>query len=140
MSALKWGLIASLCLLMLGTAPSTPAEEKPLTDASYWMKRKLELSQDVLQGLALEDYEKISEAARTMDKLNAIESFVRGRNESYKAQLDMFRYANKALDQERREAESGRGDASVQPVDAELRELPQAIAGRQMTSRRVRTA
>lgn len=97
MSAMKWGLIASLCLLMLGTAPSTPAEEKPLTDASYWMKRKLELSQDVLQGLALEDYEKISEAARTMDKLNAIESFVRGRSEPYRAQLEMFRYANKAL-------------------------------------------
>lgn len=97
MPAMKWGLPAILCLLILGAAPGGRAEEKPLTDASYWMKRKLELSQDVLQGLALEDYEKISEAARTMDKLNAIESFVRGRNESYKAQLDMFRYANKAL-------------------------------------------
>jgi hypothetical protein len=61
------------------------------------MKRKLELSQRVLEGLALGDFERIGTAARTLDKLNSIENFVRGRNEAYRTQLEFFRTANLAL-------------------------------------------
>ncbi|MCL6507378.1 MAG: hypothetical protein K6T59_10145 [Bryobacteraceae bacterium] len=74
------------------------AEAQPgAEEASYWMKRKLELSQRVLEGLALGDFERIGTAARTLDKLNAIENFVRGRNEAYRTQLEIFRAANLAL-------------------------------------------
>lgn len=66
-------------------------------EASYWMKRKLELSQRVLEGLALGDFERIAAAARTLDKLNTIENFVRGRNEAYRTQLEIFRAANLSL-------------------------------------------
>jgi len=97
MKAIKCMLLFVASGLTLLAVPDSRAEEKPLTDASYWMKRKLELSQDVLQGLALEDYDKIAEAARTMDKLNSLEKFVRGRNDAYRTQLEMFRYANAAL-------------------------------------------
>lgn len=71
--------------------------DKAEQEASFWMKRKLALSQDVLEGLAMGDFDKIDAAARTLDKLNSIEKFVRGRNEAYRAQLDLFRYANASL-------------------------------------------
>lgn len=81
-------------------AESSPqAQESPRgpDESSYWMKRKLELSQRVLEGLALGDFERIGTAARTLDKLNTIENFVRGRNEAYRTQLEIFRAANLAL-------------------------------------------
>jgi cytochrome c556 len=92
----RWILVLSLLpLFVLGGRAD--AQDPPREDASYWMKRKLELSQDVLEGLALADYEKIGDSARTMQRLNAIENFVRGRNEAYRAQLEIFRYANESL-------------------------------------------
>jgi hypothetical protein len=95
---MKRSLLVVLAVLSLSYAPGqAPAQEKPLRDASYWMKRKLELSQQVLEGLALADFDKIDKAARTMDTLNSIEKFVRGRNEAYRAQLEIFRYANASL-------------------------------------------
>jgi hypothetical protein len=92
----RWLLALGLLPLLAFPGPLV-AQEPQGEDASYWMKRKLELSQNVLEGLALADYEKIGTAARTMDKLNAIENFVRGRNEAYRAQLEIFRYANASL-------------------------------------------
>ena len=74
-----------------------PASKRGPDEASYWMRRKLELSQRVLEGLALGDFEQIAAAARTLDKLNTVESFVRGRNEAYRTQLEIFRAANLSL-------------------------------------------
>lgn len=92
-------LAAWPALVRLRAEPPNPpaAVPAPPAEASYWMKRKLELSQRVLEGLALGDFERIAAAARTMDKLNTIELFVRGRNEAYRTQLELFRAANAAL-------------------------------------------
>lgn len=93
-------LLAVICLLSVTLACGAALAEEPepsLENVSYWMSRKLTLSQDVLAGLALKDFDKIVKAAGQMDRLNSIEKFVRGQNAEYRAQLDLFRYANKAL-------------------------------------------
>ncbi|MDX1948709.1 MAG: hypothetical protein SFU86_25195 [Pirellulaceae bacterium] len=95
MKRLSWMLYAAVLLVPAISRGAEP--EKALEDASYWMTRKLHLSQEVLAGLALKDFDKIVKAAGTMDRLNSIEKFVRGQSPEYKAQLEMFRYANRAL-------------------------------------------
>jgi hypothetical protein len=93
-------IVGIACLVALSLLPGVAMAQEPepsLENVSYWMSRKLALSQDVLAGLALKDYDKIVKAAGTMDRLNSIEKFVRGQNAEYRAQLDLFRYANKAL-------------------------------------------
>lgn len=95
MKRLSWIFCAAVLLAPVCAWAQEP--ERSLEDASYWMTRKLHLSQEVLAGLALKDFDKIVKAAGTMDRLNSIEKFVRGQSAEYKAQLEMFRYANKAL-------------------------------------------
>lgn len=85
-------------------AESAPAaetsSEKPVEkadDASYWMTKKLELSQNVLAGLTKSDFEMIAENAEKMRDLNRFESFVRRRTPAYRTQLRLFQHANAEL-------------------------------------------
>ncbi len=57
---------------------------------SFWMKKKLEYSKNVLEGIAAGDFDQVAQNAQTMRGLNAVESFVRGRNPGYRAQLQLF--------------------------------------------------
>jgi cytochrome c556 len=87
----------AVMLALVFTVTSIRAEEPKPDDSSFWMKRKLELSQKVFAALAEGDFDTIDESARTMAKLNTIERFIRGRNPEYRAQLEIFRFANSEL-------------------------------------------
>lgn len=83
--------------LTLGWAVSQEPGDKRHPD-DYWMKKKLELSQTVLQGITTEDYDLIRKAATTMRRLSDIESFARRKDtKAYRAQLAVFEIANDDL-------------------------------------------
>jgi cytochrome c556 len=65
---------------------------------SVWMKKKLELSEAVLAGLAVGDAESIEKNAQTMQTLGSIEGWARRKDvQEYRALLDSFRAANQEL-------------------------------------------
>ena len=71
-----------------------PDEKKP---ASFWMKKKLEYSEKVLDGLAKADFELIETNAKKMTALSTIEIFVRGRDEDYGHQYKAFESSAREL-------------------------------------------
>jgi hypothetical protein len=72
-------------------AKATPAGEKHEGEpVSFWMKKKLELSKNVLEGIASGDCDQIAQSARTMRGLSKIEAFMRARNPGYRGQLLTF--------------------------------------------------
>lgn len=77
------------------TPRRTPAGKKPVT--SVGMRIKLDLSKEILAGLATADFQQITENAKGMQGLNAIEHFTRGRSPKYRAQLRIFQFATNEL-------------------------------------------
>jgi len=79
--------------------PIPPVAELPDDQApSIWMKKKLELSEAVLAGLAVGDAESIEKSARSMLTLSSIEGWARRKDvQEYRALLESFRAANKEL-------------------------------------------
>lgn len=71
-----------------------PDEKKP---ASFWMKKKLEYSEKVLEGLAEADFELIEANAKKMTALGTIEVFVRGRDEEYGHEYRVFERSAREL-------------------------------------------
>ncbi len=99
-------LLVSLCALVIGgicflalTAPALAQENKPATsdEASVWMRKKLEYSQNILAGIATADFDKIATNAESMRTLGKIEAFVRSRTPGYRKQLEMFDDANEEI-------------------------------------------
>jgi cytochrome c556 len=90
------GVLTAACctLVMLVSAVATRADDKqPATNqqpVSYWMKKKLEYSQNILAGIANADFDKIVANAESMRKLSKIEGFVHGRTPGYRTQLGIF--------------------------------------------------
>jgi hypothetical protein len=70
-------------------AGSKKAENKD-QPISFWMQRKLEYSQNILDGLATDDLDKVLKNAQSMRNLSTIEGFVRRQTPGYTAQLKMF--------------------------------------------------
>ena len=65
---------------------------------SVWMKKKLEYSKDILEGITTEDFETIERAAAAMRRMSALEGFVRRKDtKEYRAQLTIFEFANDEL-------------------------------------------
>ena len=95
MNGLHRWMIASAMML----APVAGLADEPLkTDhASVWMRKKLDYSQAILEGLATADFDKIAQNARAMRDLTKIEAFVRGRSPAYRTQLQTFLSANDEL-------------------------------------------
>jgi hypothetical protein len=87
-------VVVSVVLSLQGQEQSKPKDDQ---HPSFWMKKKLEFSQEILAGLAKADFEKIGKSAKQMQGLNKIEDFVRGRNENYHTQLKAFDYASQEL-------------------------------------------
>jgi len=58
--------------------------------ASFWMKKKLEYSQNILAGVANADFDKIVQNAEAMRSLSKVEGFVRRQTPSYRTQLHIF--------------------------------------------------
>jgi hypothetical protein len=65
---------------------------------SVWMKKKLEYSKDILEGITTEDFETVQRAATAMQRLSDLEGFVRRKDtKAYRAQLAVFEFANDEL-------------------------------------------
>lgn len=80
------------------TACAEEQEEGQQQPTSFWMQKKLEYSQRVLNALPLEDFEEIRKNAAAMKRLSRIEGFVRRTDtEQYRTQLHVFEFANNEL-------------------------------------------
>ena len=88
--------IASIFLLtagsLLGDDPGKP-EENP----HVLMRKKLELSQKILAGLATEDFDAIRKNAKIMTTFVHLEQWLRADQPAYRAQLNVFHLANDEL-------------------------------------------
>jgi hypothetical protein len=89
-------LPAAIYIAMTGLGPwamSSGAEqagggtEQP---TSFWMKKKLEYSQNVLGGIATADFDKIVTNAEAMRALSRVEGFIRRQTPGYRTQLQIF--------------------------------------------------
>ena len=77
------------------TTPSTkPAEKR---EPSFWMKKKLEYSQQIIAGLTSDDFEAIRRSAQAMNNLGQIEGWVHAGRADYRTQLAIFHDANQQL-------------------------------------------
>ncbi len=66
-------------------AANVTAEDKEeVKGPIFWMKQKLIYSQQILNGLAQEDYELIQKNAMSMKGLNTLEFFIRQKPEGYR--------------------------------------------------------
>ena len=96
----RFELLAAGCLAIAGLFPTVcvRADEKPGGEpdhsTSFWMKKKLDLSQRILGGLATADFDTIAASAESMRNLSKVESFVRGQAPGYRTQLQIFDEAN----------------------------------------------
>ncbi len=94
-------LAATLVLLAGALEPGRgqePAKEKPEQgEPSYWMKKKLQYSEQILAGLAREDFEQIRTSAKAMNALSQIEKWVHLSRPDYRTLLSIFRDANENL-------------------------------------------
>jgi hypothetical protein len=85
-----------LTLLAAVTVTAQEKQNELLTTAA--MRKKLEYSQNILQGLATEDFELIRKNAEAMKKLGLFEAFVRfSEAQAYRTQLQVFDFSNDEL-------------------------------------------
>lgn len=69
---------------------------------SFWMERKLHLSQQLLGGITAGDFDKVTASAQAMKGLDKIEAFIRSKTPGYRAQLQYF---DESLDEIIRQAD-----------------------------------
>ena len=81
----------------LASAAEPPASNDAQHQPSIWMKKKLEYSEQILSGLATEDFDRIRQSAKAMNALNQIENWLHATRPNYRAQLTIFRDANEQL-------------------------------------------
>jgi len=93
-------VVVAICVLSAGLSGGSFAQgdekqpggqEQPM---SYWMKRKLEYSQNILSGIAKSDFEAIESNAQSMRNLSKIEGFIRRQAPGYATQLHVFEESN----------------------------------------------
>ncbi len=91
--------IISVLLLISGLAAITVAGQKDKDQPeSFWMKKKLEFSKNILEGITLEDFEAVRDSAASMRRLSALEGFTRRKDtKAYRAQLAIFEFSNDEL-------------------------------------------
>jgi len=83
-----------LVTVMVAAVRGDEADEK---GKNFWMQKKLEYAQNILSGLATEDFEAIGKNARTMKTLGVLEKWVHAKSDAYRTQLKIFEYANDEL-------------------------------------------
>jgi hypothetical protein len=79
----------------LAEEPAATAEQRH--QPSFWMKKKLEYSEQILAGLTSEDFDRIRNSAKAMNALGHIENWVHASRPGYRAQLTIFHDANEQL-------------------------------------------
>jgi hypothetical protein len=91
--------LAAVIVSLAGlSACFTRAQEQPLAEKSEeWMKKKLELSQKILAGLARADFNTIGRNAEAMNFLGYLEKWTRADMPEYKRQVGFFEFANQEL-------------------------------------------
>jgi hypothetical protein len=89
------------CGLLLASIHPTAAQDKPEIapeKASAWMKQKLELSQNILSGLTMGDFETAELNAQRMNVVNYLEKWMaadKPQYAEYKRQVNYFELANR---------------------------------------------
>jgi len=81
--------------LTMGQDKKPPAEVE--SEPSIWMKKKMDYSKSILEGLASGDFDKIAENAQAMQGLSQVEWFIRRQTPAYRTQLEIFLDANKEI-------------------------------------------
>ena len=71
-------------------APSAGPELHEGQTASVWMKKKLDYSKNILEGISLGDFDKVNQNATKLRGLSKFETFVRRGTPGYRAQADAF--------------------------------------------------
>jgi len=95
-SARTRAVLAAICFsfIPIGAGMSAVGGDQEATGTeqpeSFWMRKKLEYSQNILAGIATADFDKIVLNAESMRSLSKIEGFVRGRKPGYRTQLHIF--------------------------------------------------
>lgn len=97
----------ALAIILLGVAAwpivaeeQPKPEEKPAAAESgdkrptMLMRKKLEYSQKILEGLSVEDFEMIRKNAKLMNTFAQLENWFWADTPQYRAQLNIFRFAN----------------------------------------------
>jgi hypothetical protein len=86
-----------LCLFLIVSAASVAARGEEQTadknqsqPTNFWMRKKLEYSQNILAGITSADLDKVVANAEAMRKLSAIEGFLHGQTPGYRTQLHIF--------------------------------------------------
>ena len=92
-------LLTLVCNVALAQQPikseapaAKPEETYQGETASVWMRKKLDLSRNILGGIAAGDFEEISKSAHAMRTLSKFESFVRRSTPGYRTQVDFFEH------------------------------------------------
>lgn len=88
------GVLTVIALVFVAARVAGAAEPE---EPSFWMKKKMEYSQNILEGLAKADFAAIEKNASSMNSLAQIENWVRANTPEYKRELTTFRAANKGL-------------------------------------------
>jgi hypothetical protein len=70
--------------------PSAETDVHKGEPVSFWMKKKLDYSKNIMEGIALGDFDKVSQNAQTLHGLSKIEAFVRRGTPGYRGQVDAF--------------------------------------------------
>ncbi len=92
------GACLSLYFAAGGNAQEVSEETKPAENgSSIWMKKKMEYSRNLLEGIATGDFDLIADNARAMKGLSKVEAFVRGRSANYRTHLQAFEAATDEL-------------------------------------------
>ena len=90
---MRKSLVVGILAILLLPATLTAEDENDDKGPSFWMKQKLKYSQEMLNGLALEDYALIEKNAIAMKGLNKLEFFIRQKPEGYRTQLKTFEFS-----------------------------------------------
>jgi len=87
-----YGLCASSPLHAQEAKAKQPAKTEKAGEqpTSFWMERKLHLSQQLLAGITAGDFDKVTTSAQAMKGLDKVEAFIRGRTPGYRTQLQFF--------------------------------------------------
>jgi hypothetical protein len=99
---MKYPLVTLTVLLisLMTFAVHAFSEQKKPSDqeqASVWMEKKLQYTQNILAGLTQGDFNKISKNAEAMRFVGYLEKWERARTPEYKRQVQYFELANEEL-------------------------------------------
>jgi hypothetical protein len=93
-SVRKTASLIAICFTMTILPGLSNADDREAADknqpTNFWMKKKLEYSQNILAGIANTDFDKIVGNAEAMRKLSKIEGFLHGQTPGYRTQLHIF--------------------------------------------------